>query len=200
MINNFYTIFLQKFCKNAVKWTGLLIYLFSATPLYFVFVIAALVALFYDTKANYLVFFCYCFLTFLLVGSFLLLLALNIKSSFAFLEELVGSSFIEKYFPPSFYGIRGLKPFLLFTITLCSLWIIDYMSLNWSSSMEEKTIDQMEKQKDEFFANHDPLPAVRLSKVAIYKLDHLHEIRGFFTGLVNHPTVTYYIEFFRIKR
>ena len=157
-------------------------------------------ALFHEVRENYLVLLSYCFVTFLIGGSVILLFALNIKWSLTKLKEIVGSSFVEEYYPPSIYKIRGLGPVLISGLTVSFLMVFDYFSLKWYEICQVTKIDQMREQINQLIETSQEKAAVENLKAIVSEMGKFTFIKGFFTQLMNSPTITYYMDFFRINK
>ena len=163
-------------------------------------------ALFHEGKDHYLVLISYCFVTLLLGGSVILLIALNIKWSLEKLKQIVGSSFVEKYYPPSIYKIRGLGPVLIFGLILFSLLLLDYLSLLWFLHLHSEEIMRKCKTIEEIYAKYAQgeykagMAALLLSEEGHFDSFHTDDIKGFFRILVNHTTIADYIKFFHLEK
>ena len=140
MIVNNIKIFLMPWLSKILKTILFYIYYFSNTPLYIVFLLLSLLALFGEYENNYLKFFCTFFVLFLSTSSAVLVVVLNFDKSFNFVEKLVGYKYIDTLFPLSKRGIRALFPVTVFFFTFLVLILIESYSIGSRQFLREEKI------------------------------------------------------------
>lgn len=113
---------------------------------------------------------------------------------------MVGSSFIEKYFPLSANGMRGLRPVLVFGLTLLFLIFLDYLSLQWFKKLEADKLAEMQQRTIDLVKKVLPEAADQSYQGSLKQIYKLVTVKGFFTELLNSPMVTYYLDFFRMGK
>lgn len=131
--------------------------------------------------------------------SIILLIVLNIKKTFSFLENFVGSSFLEKRFVPSKNGLRATFPVIVFTSTIALFFIVDDFSLKLFDYLEDEKIEKMRQVMHDLYQNGQPLEG---QKQADRTVDVIHKNiynKGIFKRLVNNENIAPFIEFFDKK-
>lgn len=105
------------------------VYLFSSTPLYIIYVILLLLALYSEAENNFLKLFSQYFVVLLIFFTIFLFIALNLKFSLSFLAKWIGFSYIDKYFPLSKNGDRAFYPLVVFGSTIVIAMAIESVSM-----------------------------------------------------------------------
>ena len=190
----------KKVRNSTIKWTLLSIHLFSSTPLYIAYVIPLLISVFHNERDNYLVMLCSLVANFLLISSVIVVFVLYSKPALASVKMMVGSSFMEKYFPPSPKGFRGLRPLLVFVLTFLAILLVDYVTLQSSLNLHSIHVYEMQQRALDLGGKVDHLAADKNSTNIRHQIEHTLEIRGFFGNLVNHPTIIFFTDFFSCKK
>lgn len=196
----FYENVFKRVCNSTMKWLLFSIHLFSSTPLYIAYVLLLLVSLFHNERDNYLVMLCSLVANFLFISSFILVFVLYSKPALASVKMMVGSSFMDKYFPPSPKGFRGLSPLLVFVLTFLAILLVDYVTLQSSLDLHTIHVHEMQQRALHLSEKVGHLAANKNSTDIRDQLVHTLEIRGFFGNLVNHPTITFFTDFFSCKK
>ena len=143
-----------------LKNTLLSISLFSTTNCYLFYVTVVMIAIFSKEQNNYRVYFCYYIMGFLIIGwhltlplgvskamSLLVCVFLNIKTTYFFLENLMGAPFLGKHYPITKLGFRGIYPVIIYTFTIFLLIGINNLSLKLFLSIKDYKIDLLQQEK-----------------------------------------------------
>lgn len=153
-----------------------------------------------DADNNLLKWFSQYFVISLIFFTIFLFIALNIESCFSFLVKTVGYDSIEKYFPPSRNGIRALYPVLLFRFTIVVLVVIEtYSSSRYESLYLEKSFD-VKRQTGELYNKGEFKKAFEKGDEAIHYSSKPIIFKGVLGKMVNNSAISYYVDFFRIKK
>lgn len=118
-------------------------YLLSSTTFYIFYIIVVLIGVFSEEESNYLVSFCCYLLLFLIIGSAFLCVCLNIKTPYLFIQKIVGTPFLDKYYPITRFGFRGICPILVYIFTILLLLAVNNISLTLFQSVQEGKIESL---------------------------------------------------------
>ncbi len=176
------------------------LYYFSNTPFYIVFVLFSLLALFGEYDNNYLKSFCTFFVLFLSMSSAVLVVVLNFDKSFNFVEKLVGYKYIDTLFPLSKIGIRALFPVTVFFFTFLLLILIESYSIGSQVILREEKIGEMERKARELGDANLFAESFKETDHAIEELSKPREFKGILGKMINHPKISYYLNYFRVGK
>ena len=190
---------LKNFFINFMKLVLFSVHLFSRTPFFFIFTIALIIGVFYEESNNFLAYICYFFVSFYILTSFILLILLNIKQSFSFISELVGSSFLEKYYPISKKGLRGFRPFVVFFSTLCAFSVVDYCSLAFLDYLDYQEVDRMREKMVDLYKDGNILEGRKQQESTVRRTNRILENRGIVSQLANNKLIQNFLDNFNIK-
>ncbi len=190
---------LKNFFINFLKLVIFLVHLLSTIPFVFIFLIILIIALFCENDHNYFVKFSQIFVCFLIISSILLFIALNFNQTFSFFSELVGSSFLDPYFPPSKTGIRALFPVAFFVSTICILFAVDYYSLKYFDHVDYQDVENMREQMRNLYSDGKPLEGLKQADLTVERTHKILYNKGILTQIVNNNKIATFIEYFNKK-
>ena len=177
-----------------------LIYYFSNTSFYIVFVFFSLLALFGEYDSNYLKSFCTFFVIFLSISSAVLVVVLNFDKSFNFVENLVGYKYIDKLFPLSKMGVRAFFPVTVFFFTFLVLVLIESYSIGSREILRDEKIGEMERKAREFGDANLFAESFKETDRAVEELSKARDFKGILGQMINHPKISYYLNYFRVGK
>ena len=191
--------FLKNVFINFIKFILLFVNFCSTGPFYLFFVFAILIAFFSNKSEYYLVTFCQFFAVCLLVFSILIFIILNLKVTFSFVLNLLGSSFLEKNFFPSENVLRALRPALLYTSTLLFFLLLDNVSLAFFDYLHNVKIEEITQEMKTLYGEGKGIEAQRETDAAIKSIRENVYNQGIVRKMVNNKMVQPFIDFFGKK-
>lgn len=190
---------MKKIYYLLIKKSMYIIYIFSNTYLYGLFFLATLFVAFSDVENNSLLLLCKLLVYFLLTGSFLLFVILNIKSFFDSLGNLLGDGFINAYFPLSRNSLRAGNPFVIFWLTLLFLYVTDYGTLIWFQHQQTEILTKLANETCVLVDQNMPMEASKVYEKTLQVYNKTPQVRGCFEQLVNSNPVKYFLNFFTLN-
>ena len=190
----------KKFSVYLLKKTFFLIYLFSSTPMPFFFILCAIIGTYSKTEANYLVSFSSFFVLLLIISSLLLCILLNTRSTFAFIERMVGLSFLDNHFPPTRYGIRGIYPLAIFIFYFFLIVLTENFSSIFFDSFDTEKINAMREETSRLYNSGEHLKALENDKKVLDEIISSKSEMGFFRKIANNPVILKFINLFSVKK
>lgn len=189
-----------KICSGILKYALLFTYIFSATPFYVLFVITALISLFYQERENSLVFISTILVFGLLFASILLLFFLNYPPFFCFVKKIMGSTFLDMHFPISFYNLRGARPLIIYVSTLFLFLFIDSISLHYCIELQYMKIAELKEKRNQLPLKDETFEKLDVTLNLIDESKKLKDVEGILRSLINHSTIAHYINIFSWKK
>ncbi|RYX99907.1 MAG: hypothetical protein EOO35_00940 [Cyanobacteriota bacterium] len=173
------------------------IYIFSKPSLYGLFFFATLLTTFSNVDKNSLLLISNLFVCFLLAGSVILFIVLNVKHFFDSLVKIVGHAFIDAHFPVSKNNLRGAVPMIVFWFTLLFLYIVDYSTLAWFQYQQANVIENLTDDTYKLIDQNLPKEATKLFQATLNEYKKSSEVKGWLEQLVNNDTVKKFLNYFR---
>jgi len=171
---------------GAIRFPFLLISVLSSRKYCFFFILPALIALFHNSKNDYLVLFCKSFIVLVIFLSISIVFLLNNKKSFAFITNKTGPCFIEKRYPTFRKHGRGIKSILIFISILLLFYIVDQLSFQIFLEMHRIKIMEIQEKSKILFEKGAYIEGMDISEQIKSQIDDGLYIRGIFTKYVNY--------------
>lgn len=195
-----YITLIQKTYVSVIKSVLFSIYLLSSTPFFILFFCTLIVGCFHEAKSNYIVIFCEYFANSLLIIALILPLLFLSKPAENSIKRMVGSSFLDNYYPSSGKGFRGLKPLIVFGLTVFTVLFVEYLSFEWTLYSYNKELLRLESESLNLYKKGEILAGNQNGYKIIDDLKHYKDIKGFFTKWVNTPKITSFLDYFGIEK
>ena len=193
-------IFYRPFLCKAMKSIVFSVYLFSSTPLYIVYVILLLLALYSEAENNFLKLFSQYFVVLLIFFTVFLFITLNLKISLSFLAKWIGISYIDKYFPLSKNGVRALNPVLLFGSTIVAAMVIESLSMSKYESLHNEKVESLRRESSRLYEEGDLYKAFKKGDQGHALSSHPIFFKGILKKIINSNAISYIVDFFRIEK
>ena len=187
---------LKKLFSMAIKLYLYCLYALSYTPYYLFFLFSVILVFFSQKENNYLTSASTYFIIFIFLSCIFLFIFLNHNRLLAITKSLVGAPFLDKYFPPSSYGIRAAFPLLLFACTFFIAGLIEYLSIKWFSILEAKQISKMQKEMIELYQSQQLQAGAEMADQAVTRVYEKIPTSGLFKKILDYPLFKKIIDWF----
>lgn len=167
-----------------IKFDLLLVYTFSKTPFFFVWLIINLLGFFADSLTNLVNLYCLFASIYILGTAIFIFIVLSLKKTRRITEELVGVHFLERFAPQ-----KGFSNLLNLLIPIITLLIIEVASIHFRVKLQLQEANYYSLLADESLYLNQLVKAEEYydKKTQIYA--NIVHIKGVATQLTKHPYI-----------
>lgn len=165
-----------------IKFDVLLVYIFSRTPFFLLWVILLIIGFFSGKNSDLFSAYCIFFLTYIYGTATLVCIVCRTKISKNWVENLMGLSFREKFAPS-----KGLSNFSILLVSTFLLLILEMGSIHYYSSIMWQDYDVWSLLRWDYYNEGKYCEAEESHKISLAILESICEIKGIISLLAAHP-------------
>lgn len=165
-----------------IKFDVLLVYIFSRTPFFLLWVILLIIGFFSGKNSSLFSAYCIIFLTYIYGTATLICIVCRTKISKNWVQNLMGLSFLEKFAPN-----KGLSNFSILLVSTLLLLILEMSSLQYYSSIMWQEYEVSSLLRWDFYNQGEYSEAEQAHQKSLAILESISKIKGIISFLAAHP-------------
>lgn len=185
-INKTVTSSLKTLFYYTIKFDVLLVYIFSRTPFFLLWIILLIIGFFSGKNSDLFSAYCIFFLTYIYGTATLVCIVCRTKISKNWVENLMGLSFLEKFAPR-----KGLSNFSILLVSTFLLLILEMGSIHFYSDLMWQDYEVWSHLKWDYYNQGKYCDAEQAHKTSLAILESISQIKGIISVLATHPYFIY---------
>lgn len=165
-----------------IKFDVLLVYIFSLTPFFLLWVILLIIGFFSGKNSDLFSAYCIFFLTYIYGTATLVCIVCRTKISKNWVENLMGLSFREKFAPR-----KGFSNFSILLVYAFLLLILEIRSIHYYSSLMWQDYEVRSLLRWDYYNIGKYCEAEQTHKISLAILESISEIKRIISLLAAHP-------------